>query len=63
MIRKLGEELGGLWQLPVIYYPETLSTQLAQKRMIAEGISKQRRREVEDGYAAAVILDDYLRNL
>jgi putative Holliday junction resolvase len=63
IIFKFGEEIGGLWQLPVVYYPETLTTQLAQRRMIAAGISKQRRRLLEDGYAAAVILDDYLQQL
>ena len=62
-IRLFGEELGQRLGLSVVYYPETLTTQLAQKRMIDEGVSKQRRRELEDGYAASVILDDYLQQL
>lgn len=62
-IRLFGEELGNRLGLSVVYYPETLTTQMAQRRMIDEGVSKQRRRDLEDGYAAAVILDDYLQQL
>jgi putative Holliday junction resolvase len=62
-IRLFGEELGRLAGLLVVYYPETLTTQLAQKRMIQAGVSKLRRRKVEDSYAAAAILDMYLENL
>lgn len=59
-IRKFGERLSQLSSLPVVYHPETLTTQIATKRMLAEGISKVRRRQVEDSYAAAAILDNYL---
>jgi putative Holliday junction resolvase len=62
-IQAFGEELGRLTSLPVVYYPETLTTQLATKRMIADGISQKRRREMEDSYAAAAILDSYLEGL
>jgi putative Holliday junction resolvase len=59
-IRLFGEHLGRLTGLPIVYHPETLTTQTAMKRMLAAGVSKQRRRQVEDSYAAAAILDDYL---
>jgi putative Holliday junction resolvase len=62
-IRKLGETVRERTGLPVIYQPETLTTQMATKRMIEVGISKQRRRQVEDSYAAAAILDSYLEGL
>jgi putative Holliday junction resolvase len=62
-IRRFGESLSGLTGLPAVYHPETLTTQLAQKRMIAAGVSKSRRRELEDSYAAAAILDDYLESI
>ena len=58
-----GEALGRLTGLPVVYYPETLTTQAATKRMIADGVPQKRRREMEDSYAAAVILDGYLQGL
>ena len=62
-IRVFGEALGRLTRLPVVYYPETLTTQTATKRMIADGIPPKRRREMEDSYAAAVILESYLQGL
>lgn len=62
-IRQFGDMLGRLTGLPVVYYPETLTTQLAERRMIEAGISKKRRREVEDSFAAAAILDSYLEEL
>lgn len=62
-IRRFGEALSELVQLPVVYHPETLTTQKAQQNMIASGVSKNRRRELEDSYAAAAILDDYLEGI
>ncbi len=62
-IRVFGQALGRLTRLPVVYYPETLTTQTATKRMIAAGVPKKRRRDKEDSYAAAVILDSYLQGL
>jgi putative holliday junction resolvase len=63
VIRAFGDELGRLTSLPVIYYPETLTTQQATKKMIAAGVSMKRRREMEDSFAAAAILDSYLEGL
>ena len=62
-IKNFGDMLGRLTGLPIVYYPETLTTQAATKRMIAEGVPQKRRREKEDSYAAAVILDNYLQAL
>ena len=62
-IKAVGDMLGRLTGLPVVYYPETLTTQAATKRMIADGVAQKRRREMEDSYAAAVILDSYLQGL
>ena len=39
---------------------ETLSTQDAQRMSIEAGISRKKRREMEDAYAAAVMLQNYL---
>lgn len=62
-IQSFGEMLSGLTSLPVIYYPETLTTQLAERRMIEAGLSQKRRKEMGDSYAAAAILDSYLESL
>jgi putative Holliday junction resolvase len=63
VIRKFGDRLGAAVSLPVMYHPETLTTQLATKRMVRDGISKMKRRTVEDSYAAAAILDDYIEGV
>lgn len=39
---------------------ETLSTQDAQKMSIEAGIGRKKRREMEDAYAAAIMLQNYL---
>ena len=63
VIRRFGEQFGQSMGLPVVYFPETLTTQLASQKMIEAGISKMKRREVEDSYAAAAILDSYLESI
>lgn len=62
-IRRFGEQLSERTQLPVIYQVETLTTQLATRKMLDAGIAKQKRRQVEDSFAASVILDDYLQGV
>lgn len=62
-IRKFGEQLSQAAQLPVVYQVETLTTQLAMRKMLAAGIAKHKRRLIEDSYAASVILDDYLQGV
>lgn len=52
----LSEGLG----VPIETYDETLSTQEAQKLSIESGMKRSKRKSLEDAYAAAVILQDYL---
>lgn len=63
VIRQFGEQLSQQCGLPVVYQTETLTTQMAMQRMLTAGIAKQKRRQVEDSYAAAAILDDYLQGI
>jgi putative Holliday junction resolvase len=52
--------LGQGLDLPILLWDERMSTQRAQKAMIAAGRKARDRRERIDAAAAAVILQDYL---
>ena len=54
--RKLQERLG----IPVIFQDETLTTYEAKELAIKAGIKRKKRREMEDAYSAALILQSYL---
>ncbi len=55
---KLQEKLG----IKVEFVDETLSTVEAQIRSREAGIGRQKRRGMEDAYAAAILLQNYLDN-
>lgn len=46
--------------IPVETFDETLTTQEAQRLGIEAGIKRKKRKEMEDAYAAAVVLQSYL---
>ena len=48
------------FSVPVETFDETLSTQEAQTLSIEAGLKKGRRKSLEDAFAAAVILQNYL---
>jgi len=54
--KKLETEIG----LPVEFADETLSTQDAQRMSIEAGKGRKKRREMEDAYAAAVLLQAWV---
>lgn len=54
------DNLAEIVYLPINFQDETLTTQGAIARMIAIGKRKKARREQEDAYAAACILEEYL---
>ncbi len=58
--KKFGTELKKISGLPVEFYDETLTTQDAQKLLIAGGRSAQKRRLKEDAASAALILQSWL---
>lgn len=46
----------------VVEWDETLSTQDAKSLMLESGAGPKKRREMEDAYAAAVVIQSYLDN-
>jgi len=56
--RKLHQESG----LEIIFQDETLSTQDAQSFSQAAGMKRKKRKELEDAFAATIILQSYLDN-
>lgn len=58
--KKFAQALGLRVGVPIEIWDETLSTQEAQSRSIAAGVSKKRRRRFEDAFAATVMLQSYL---
>ena len=60
--RDFEKKLTKMLNIPVEEYDETLTTQDAQKLSIAAGINRKKRREMEDAYAAAIMLQNYLDN-
>ncbi len=47
-------------RLPVHMYDERLTTAASERRLIERGLSRRRRREVQDQLAATLLLQDYL---
>lgn len=58
--REFGYELQKATGLPVEYFDETLTTQIAIKKMVEAGTSRKKRKEFQDAVAAALILQEYL---
>jgi len=61
--KKFGKLLKEKLNTPVIYQDETYSTIEAQSMAIASGIKRKKRRNLEDAYAATLILQSYLDSL
>jgi len=66
---KMAEKTREFWKgmkkdlvIPIVFQDETLSTREAQMKSIEAGIRRKKRKEMEDAYAAALILQDYLDN-
>lgn len=58
--REFGRELQKTTSLPIEFFDETLTTQIAIKKMVEAGTSKKKRKEFSDAVSAALILQDYL---
>ena len=59
-IKKFGEDLRKITNLPIFYHPETLTTKEALVKMKEVGIRGKARRKKEDAIAATLILQDWL---
>ncbi|MDP1710015.1 MAG: Holliday junction resolvase RuvX [bacterium] len=64
---KMGEEskkfslsLSQSLKVPVEIHDETLTSQDAQTRALEAGIGQKKRREMEDAYAASIMLQNYI---
>ena len=58
--KAFAKRLKKVLKLSVTLQDETLSTKLAQSLSINAGIKRKKRKEFEDAYSAAIILQDYL---
>ena len=58
--RSFGKRLSGRLGIKVEFWDETLSTQDSQALSIEAGLSRKKRRGLEDAFAAAVMLQSYL---
>ncbi len=48
-------------KVEIVTWDETLSTREAERLSIEAGIGRKKRKKMEDAYAAALILENYLR--
>jgi putative holliday junction resolvase len=65
-MEKSSEEFGKMltsFDIKVFYQDETLSTQDAISLSIEAGIGRKKRKNMEDAYAATIMLQDYIDNL
>jgi putative Holliday junction resolvase len=58
--KRFGEKLKIEFKLPLHYQDETLTTRKAQELSFEAGIKRKKRKEMEDAYSAALILQEYL---
>jgi len=61
--RQFGLVLKENLEIPVEFFDETLTTQDAQRLAIEAGIKRSKRKNMEDAYAAAVMLQGYTDQL
>ena len=57
------EKMKAVIDLPVTFWDERLSTVMAERQLIAAGVSRKKRKGVIDKMAAVVILQGYLDRL
>ncbi|MCB9662769.1 MAG: Holliday junction resolvase RuvX [Alphaproteobacteria bacterium] len=60
LARQIGEALGEAAGLPVAYVDERFSSVQAERRLLAAGLSRQRRKQVIDQEAAVILLQGWL---
>ncbi len=57
---EFSRDLGRYFEIPVETFDETLTSKDAQKLSIEAGVKRKKRREMEDAYAASIMLQNYL---
>jgi putative Holliday junction resolvase len=58
--KEFGNRLQKKTALPIDYFDETLSTQEAQALALESGMSRKKRKNMEDAFAACIMLQNYL---
>jgi len=58
--KRFGESLSRYVKIPILFWDETLTTQEAQKLSLEAGIKRSKRKNLEDAYAAALLLQSFL---
>lgn len=58
--KEFGRTLKAELNVAVVFQDETLSTQMAHEFSIGAGIKRKKRKEMEDAYSAAIILQTYI---
>jgi putative Holliday junction resolvase len=61
--KQFADKLQKETKIPIELHDETLSTQEAQKLAIEAGLKRVKRKNLEDAFAATVMLQDYLDNI
>lgn len=61
--KKFGLRLRERLKTPVDFFDETLSTQDAERLSFQSGASRKKRKQMEDAFAAALMLQSYLDNV
>lgn len=61
--KRFGEKLKIEFELPLYFQDETLTTHKAQELSLEAGIKRKKRKELEDAYSAALILQAYLDSI
>jgi len=60
LAREFGDKASEHLGVDVVFWDETLTTLEAREKAIEAGISRKRRKELEDAFAATVMLQSYL---
>ena len=60
--KKFGREIRVEIELPVVYSDETLTTHEAQRLSLESGVKRKKRKDMEDAFAAALMLQNYLES-
>jgi putative holliday junction resolvase len=61
--RRLADEITNQSAIPIDYWNEDFTTNLAKEALLQAGISKKRRRGHQDDLAAAFLLQSYIDNM
>jgi putative Holliday junction resolvase len=61
--QEFGKKLQTKLKIEVILQDETLSTREAQTKSLEAGLGRKKRKDMEDAFAATIILQSYLDNL